>query len=408
MAQALCVVAAGQAVMELLREEQAGPAWGLQGERELEALLEAALTQGARRGCRRPCHTDSLTGRQFKERFRLDRGTIQCVVEQLHSSELGGGRQKGRPPLSLRHCVLLCACLLGGPRSYRAAAAEFGLERGNAHRLFTLTCRRICVLTGQHITWATGAEVERNIQGFDSLDSEGGGGFPGVFGVLGATRIPVRGLSSKGERERGGREGEKSGGRSGVAPALESWLRVEVVCDFRGRFLYCGVSEGLAAAQRPGGFWECSDLGHRLREDPGAIPEDAHMLAGGGYPLCGQILTPFKGPLSPRQTRFNQRLAVRLAVLGRSLSELKARFRRLQYLDTVSLERARSTILSCCVLHNLSIQRGDSVPEEWEREREEEEGEEEVEGDGEEAGKRKREAIADLLYAESSTNTLTD
>lgn len=214
-----------------------------------------------------------------------------------------------------------------------------------------------------------------------------------MFGILGSTRIPIRLPIGKQQVEGGVLEVKKM--KKEVHP--DSWLRLELVCDSRGRFLHCRISRG-SDTDRAGA------LKDTLRQNPQMLPEGSCLVARTGYPLTGQILTPYPTRSSPREDLYNQTLEAHLDIFDQAVAELKARFQRLRYLDMGNFERARAVVLTACVLHNVFLQMGDQdcAADEMQKEERENEGE----GEKEEEGVRKREDIADMLYREMEAGRL--
>lgn len=205
---------------------------------------------------------------------------------------------------------------------------------------------------------------------------------PRVLGVLGHTLIPAR-LPA-------GKVDACEAKRPRKTPHPDSWLSLELVCDWRGRLRHCRVS---AASDADRG----RSLREKLRQHPELMPPGSCLLAGAGYPLCAHILTPYGESHGAKEKLFNETLEQHLRVLGGTLASLRGRFQRLRYLDVSSFHRARAVVLTACALHNLFLDLGQTQGEVEEEDEEqalgrEEEGEEDVEG------AERREAVSDLLF----------
>ncbi|KPP69887.1 hypothetical protein Z043_111328, partial [Scleropages formosus] len=341
---------------------------------------------------------------------------VQLITDLLQTSDSRYSRSRltGRARLSLPHTVLLSLTLLSERLSYRSLSGRFRVEKGNMHRIFFSFCERVNALREQHIRWPTGQrkgavgvrsrvggsltthslsgripperrpEAERSLLPLsDVLARAEGSESPKVFGVLGHTRIAIRLPSSKQETDEEVRGSKKNKREVRADP----WLNLQLVCDKHGRFLYCKISRD-SERDRAG------DLKEALQRDLTVLPAGSFLVAKLGYPLCAQILTPFPPGCSPREEAYNRTLKAHLDTLDRAVAQLKARFRRLQYLDTGSLERAKAVVLTACVLHNVFLGMGDRV----EAANVAKESEDEGEGEMDEDGIVKREAIVDMLY----------
>ncbi|XP_064180677.1 putative nuclease HARBI1 [Anguilla rostrata] len=388
------VLSAGRAVLELLQSD-----WEPLSHRELEwrldqaveDILETELIEKARTlvGPTCPQQLPVSTPPEYSEMPQQSKlgadnlnenDSIQYIKDLLQNSDCGYNRSRrpGRPRLSLNHTVLLSLALLSSRLSYRSVSARFRVEKGNIHRIFFSFCDRVNALENQHIRWLTGQEAEQNLQPFSGLLGEKD--LPRVFGILGSTRIPLRGPVGKQEIE-----GEEERVLE-KETHLDSWLNLELVCDSQGKFMHCRISKGSDSDK-------ASSLKERLKQQPEMLPRDSYLIARLGYPLSGQILTPYPTAGCLREKFYNQSLEAHLDVFDQATAELKSRFQRLKYLDMVNFDRAKAVVLTACILHNMFLEGGDRFPAKAKREMQKE-----AEGEIEEDGVRKREAIADLLY----------
>ncbi|KAG7492207.1 hypothetical protein MATL_G00011880 [Megalops atlanticus] len=390
------VVSAGRAVLDLIQSD-----WEPLSHRELEQrldhaveeILETDLMEKARAlvgpTCQQqPEQSQQLENTEPPEESQLsiepgnENETIRYIKDLLQNSDSSytRSRRPGRPRLSLNHTVLLSLALLSSRLSYRSVSARFRVEKGNIHRIFFSFCERVNALENQHIRWPTGQDAEENLRAFSGL--LGRKGLPRVFGILGCTRIPLRG---PGKQEMEGEGMEERILEKEVRP--DSWLNLELACDSQGKFIHCRISKGTDTDK-------ACDLRERLKCQPEMLPQDSYLIARVGYPLSGQILTPYPTSTCPKEKLYNQCVEAHLDVLDCAAAELKARFQRLRYLDMVNFERAKAVVLTACILHNMFLAVGDRFPSKGQRET----VEEEEEGEKEEEGVRKREATADLLY----------
>lgn len=87
------------------------------------------------------------------------------------------------------------------------------------------------------------------------------------------------------------------------------------------------------------------------------FPNDTHLLADAAYPLCKQVMVPFRdnGHLSAKESNYNKIHARTRNAIERAFSLLKNRFRRLKYLDMGDVQGIPSTIMACCILHNVCL-----------------------------------------------------
>ncbi|XP_008293551.1 uncharacterized protein LOC103367332 [Stegastes partitus] len=317
----------------------------------------------------------------------VDSAAVKYISDLLQSSK-SRARMAGRARLSLSHTVLLSLTLLSERVSYRSVSRRFQLEKGNIHRIFFSFCERINTLEEKQIRWPVGREAEEALFPFSSLigkdEREEGKGVPQVLGVLGHTRIPIRLPIGKHDVESTVPEVKRM--KKEAHP--DSWLNLELVCNRRGQFLYCRISKG-SDMDRGGALID------RLKQLPELMPSGSCLIARAGYPLTAQVLTPYAESHGPREELFNKTLEEHLHILDQAVANLRARFKRLRYLDIGHYDRARAVVLTACVLHNVFVEMGQV----FEGEAEKEEAitcEGHAEADDESI--RRRDMIADLLF----------
>ncbi|XP_009297780.1 uncharacterized protein [Danio rerio] len=323
--------------------------------------------------------------------------TVQYVTNFLQSSNMGysKNRMSGRARLSMSHTVLLSLTLLSKRVSYRSVSSSFHLEKGNIHRIFFSFCDQVIAQQNRIIQWPTGQEAIQNLLPFSSWHSRSEGleerGLPRVLGVLGDTRIPIRLPSGKPDSETDAPDAKKL--KSEVHP--DSWLNLELVCNGDGRFIYCHISKGSESDRGKA-------LTERLQKHPEMLPPGACLIAGVGHPLTEQILTPFSTGRSPQENLYNRALGNHLGRFNQAVADLKERFQKLRYLDMGNFERAKTVVLTACVLHNVFLDMGDVTKGLIEKSAVKDV--EELNQDA--AGVKMRETVANLLYSSLEEGTL--
>ncbi|XP_043084779.1 uncharacterized protein LOC122331276 [Puntigrus tetrazona] len=316
--------------------------------------------------------------------------TVQYVTNFLQGSNTGYSKNRlsGRARLSLSHTVLLSLTLLSKRISYRSVSSSFHLEKGNIHRIFFSFCEQVITQKDRLIQWPTGQEALQHLLPFSSWLSRNEGleerGLPRVLGVLGHTRIPIRLPAGKPDGESDPPEDK----RPKIEPHPDSWLNLELVCNDKGRFIYCHISKG---SEKDRG----SALAERIRQNPEMVPPGTCLIAGVGYPLTEQILTPFSAGRNPQENLYNRSVISHLGRLNQAVADLKERFQKLRYLDMGNYERANAVVRTACILHNVFLDMGDVTKGLVERS---------TPGDVDEvnedaAGVKMRETVVNLLYS---------
>ncbi|KAI2666296.1 nuclease HARBI1 [Labeo rohita] len=414
------VAAAGRVIMDVIQAEwEPLSHWELDQrlDRAVEEMIEAdlvaqvqeqaaVLTQASQQENSTPSHQAQTATPQVSESRKpvkesaLQRAhatevmeanpTVQYVTNFLQSSNTSYSKNRlsGRARLSLSHTVLLSLTLLSRRISYRSVSSSFHLEKGNIHRIFFSFCDQVIAQKDRVIQWPTGQEVLRHLLPFSSWLSRNEGleerGLPQVLGVLGDTRIPIRLPAGKPDSESDAPEAKRP--KNEAHP--DSWLNLELVCNDKGRFIYCHISKG---SEKDTG----STLAERIRQNPEMLPPGTCLIARVGYPLTEQILTPFSAGRNPQENLYNKSVRSHLSRFNQAVADLKERFQKLRYLDMGNYERAKAVVLTACVLHNVFLDMGDvtkglidrSIPEDLE----------EVNEDA--AGVKMRETVVNLLYS---------
>lgn len=168
--------------------------------------------------------------------------------------------------------------------------------------------------------------------------------FPGCFGAIDGTHIPIRVSTSMAVPYRN-RKGNIS-------------VNTLLVCDFSRNFLYCYTGfEGSAHDAR---VFQASNMPRYLESLPGGL----YLLADAAYPCSHRVLTPYRGqryhlgeyaerrPTTPREM-FNLQHASRRSVIERTIGIWKRRFAVLRNgVDSRDVNFHNRFVLSCCLLHN--------------------------------------------------------
>ncbi|KAM6905652.1 uncharacterized protein FYW49_015659 [Xenentodon cancila] len=346
-------------------------------------LLQSQAKAGSHTGT--AGHYEEETVGSQEQLPAVDSAAVKNISDLLQSSK-SRARMAGRARLSLSHTVLLSLTLLAERVSYRSVSRRFQLEKGNIHRIFFSFCERINMLEEMQIRWPVGREAEEALFPFSTLlgkdDQEEKQGTPQVLGVLGHTRIPIRLPLGKHDIESAVPEMKRM-----KETHPDSWLNLEVVCTHSGKFIHCRISKESDVERGRA-------LQDRLKQYPELMPSGSCLVARAGYLLTAQVLTPYITSHEPKQELFNKILEEHCQILDQAVGNLKARFQRLKYLDIGNYDRARAVVLTACVLHNVFANTGQVI--QGEREKEEAFTQE---GEADDEGVRRRDIIANLMFA---------
>lgn len=120
---------------------------------------------------------------------------------------------------------------------------------------------------------------------------------------------------------------------------------------FKQSYLWERLSDGHLLSQNKRNIAGC-DVGHYLIGDP-------------TYPLQNWLMRPFSdtGRLTPQQQTHIYRLSNARSVAEMSFGRLKGRWHHLLKRNDCNLELVKKMVLTCCVLHNICEEHGDSFSE---------------------------------------------
>ncbi|XP_064486274.1 uncharacterized protein LOC135398766 [Ornithodoros turicata] len=316
------------------------------------------------------CIVPTYSDIQFKEHFRMSRTTFQALLQATAQH-----MREGPTQIPLETKALMTLWLLGNQESFRGVADRFGINRGTLHFVVEQMVQLWTLCMPENITWPT--DLQRVANAFLMKWN-----FPGVVGAIDGCHILIKAPLEE-QSAYYNRKEQHSMILQGCCD--DTMMFTHVVIGYPGRmhdarvFVSSGVEEIL-----------------------GRLPEDMHVLGDSAYPLRSYLMSPFRdnGHLSPLQVRYNLRHSKARAVIGRAFGHLKAKFRRLQYLDMSRMDLILKVVGSACFLHNFVINNtdGDECDEEEAVQDEEESGSQEEEASSADvAASAKRMRIANDL-----------
>lgn len=126
---------------------------------------------------------------------------------------------------------------------------------------------------------------------------------------------------------------------------------MQVVCDHRRKILDLFI--GYPGSVHDSRVFRNSPLGNNLENKCGRY----FLLGDSGYPLQGNLLTPYKdrGNLTRRQINYNVKLARNRYRIEHCFGILKQKFRQLYHVKLRNIQLIAHFIRAACVLHNLGI-----------------------------------------------------
>ncbi|XP_023226904.1 protein ANTAGONIST OF LIKE HETEROCHROMATIN PROTEIN 1-like, partial [Centruroides sculpturatus] len=258
----------------------------------------------------------------FRSHFRMSRHSIQKLLEfvqdDLQTSETDGvGKNLTTIPVIKK--ILITVWYLANQESYRQIADRFGVWKSTAHYIISATIKAIASHQHDFIQWPESHQYKSIANDFESKRH-----FPGVIGAIDGTYIHCK-PPMNGRNAFVNRKGDPS-------------IILQAVCNSNKVFL--DVFADRAGSTHDARVFRISPLGQRLANDPNFIPSDYHLLGDSAYPCTVNLLTPFRdnGHLSPQEKHYNYVHSSTRVVIEQAFGILKAKFRRLKYIDKTRID----------------------------------------------------------------------
>lgn len=284
--------------------------------------------------------------RQFKRFFRLEPDTFENLLQIISGDaifrKIGSG---GRKALSIEKMLLIALTYFSSQRTVNDIGDQFNVTDFTVLKSRQLITKALLSRLQTFIKWP-GLEHRRQLE----LEFRAKRGFPDVIGIIDGTHIRIKAPRKKPE----------------VYINRKKYHSMNVQAVVQEDRQIIDLFAGYPGSVHDSRVLRNSPLYSSFRADDfvGPNEESYHILGDGGYPLRTWLITPYRnnGHLQLEQTRFNEILSGTRQIVERSFALLKGRFRRLLYLDCVSMETVVDTIVVCCILHNICILNQDELP----------------------------------------------
>ena len=328
--------------------------------RKRMVLLQIALknTRRARRAWAWPRNQfwfESLLQGDFvedwwKENFRTSRRTFEYIVRVV-GPDLTKRGTRLRQCIHVNKRVAVALWRLATGDTYRLTGLQFGIGRCTAMLITHDFCEAIAKRATEFIKFpVTEQEVLQSIRLFTNKSP-----FPQVVGAIDGSHIALKTVPVNERIEYFNRKQYYSIVIQGVADASFKFL--DVSTGYPGSIHDARILR-LSKLQRE------IDQGTWLNTPSKRIggSEVGPLLVGdSAYPLSVWLMKPFKQTptLTESQLRFNRALSQARVVIEQAFGILKGRWRCLYKLLEEKTSRVPTTIMACCVLHNICIDVGD-------------------------------------------------
>ncbi|KAK8760846.1 hypothetical protein V5799_011671 [Amblyomma americanum] len=276
---------------------------------------------------------------EFRRNFRLSRSVANALAAEFAKSPHYPSRtdRGGLPPKSPQEHVLSFLWYAANKSCIRDVAGRFELGESTHHRMMYRVMAFLLDIAPRIVTFPD--DLEKLADEFEQIS-----GFPDTIGCIDGSYIPVRCPAGKVRSVYVNRHHYPS-------------LTLQGICDNRKRFL--DASTGAPSKIHDSRIFRLSNVSKRL---PQLCAGKYQILGDAAYPSREFLITPIRdyGSLDASDKAFNTKLSSTRVLIENAFGELKGRFRQLQRLDLMTVDNMSKFILSCCVLHNICIDNGDS------------------------------------------------
>lgn len=285
-----------------------------------------------------------LSEDDFRAHFRFSRkafAELLSMVQRSWAATIRLGRA-GRPAsFTCRDALLLLLYRATSNEPVHRIASRFGIGKSSVVRQTRCAIAAVRDALADELHWPTPVEQLRVMKDFvDRAERKGERPLPGVCGIVDGTHIVLR-------------RAPAVDARSFINRKKRYSLNLQAVCDSNGRFMH--VTIGWPGSVNDARVFTNSEVPSLIEE----WPHGRIIIADGGYALSARCMTPYRAPSTQLQRGFNDALSGQRGAIERAFGRLKARFRRLQQLDTTTGADTIGMIAVCFLLHNFAERRGD-------------------------------------------------
>lgn len=217
---------------------------------------------------------------------------------------------------------------------------RFGIAKSTVFHCVRRVGGALLSLAPLFISWPDEGRARIIIDGFQKKN------FPGVLGAIDGSHIEITAPKD---------HPASYINRKGFHSVL-----LQAVCDHEMRFLHCHAGE--VGSMHDARVLRRSEVQEMLNVDH--FPFGSHLIGDAAYPIGPHLITPYRdnGHLSPKQKLFNTHLSGARCTIERAFGRLKTRFRRLYRLETRRPDIIVTIIMMACILHNVCLMWGDTIP----------------------------------------------
>lgn len=283
----------------------------------------------------------SYSDEEFKRNFRVTRPVADFLAAEFAKSPHCPQKSDhgGLPAKSPEQHILSFLWYAANKACIRDVAGRFEVSESTHHRMMSRVTSFLLDIAPGIIKFPS--DLQKLATDFEQLS-----GFPDTIGCVDGSYIPIRCPAGKVRSVYANRHHYLS-------------LTLQGICDNKKKFL--DASTGCPSKMHDARIFRRSRIANAL---PQLCSNKYHIVGDAAYPFREYLMTPIRdyGNFDSTEKAFNASLSGTRVLIENAFGDLKNRFRQLHRLDMWTVDNMSKFIISCCVLHNLCIERGD-LPE---------------------------------------------
>ncbi len=303
--------------------------------------------------------SQDYSDQRFKKIFRVSKGTFKYILDTIKNDI--SKETVTEEPISPEKRLSICLLRLGRGDYNHTISELVGVGESTVCNVTEEVCKALVTnLWHQYVTQLFPNNNEKMMEMIVEMDSEWQ--FPYSFCAVDGCHLPMR-------CPRGGAEARKEHHNF---KNFYSLILMALV-DAKYRFIWAG--SGWAGNTHDSTVFQSTKLYRKILHEK-LIPDirfslnDLNIgpiiLGDGAFPLQAWLQKPYSNAtLTKEQKYFNYRLSRARMVVESAFGMLKGRWRVLLRKCEASKDTVKLYSLACVVLHNLCLQRGDTVPRSW-------------------------------------------